>query len=322
MHDRYVLVAFAAIAAAFVLTATSIARADQPYEAAPTPITIPAPDETPPPAAQPVEVEPKREARYVPPITQPYFNEPAQITTELRPVYIYHRIPNSFPSDGGRAHVVALQIRAALTDRLAFIATKDGWADVNFDKALPDDDGFFNVAGGFKYALIADRDDDTYLTLGIRYEAPVGSLKTANIRFQGGGDGMIDTFLTGTSRIGDKAGIQASLGYDAAIDTDHDSSFLHGSIHGDYELFRNFFAVAELNMIATVDNGNRIDVGHFEGEDVFNFGNDDSDTVIPLAFGARYRISDHVIVGAAYEFPLDHKDITQDRVTVDAVIHF
>jgi hypothetical protein len=301
------------------------AAADQPYEEAPPPISIPPPppneDLAPVPPAPPTAEADVRE-RYVPPISQPYFNEPAQITTELRPVYIYHRLPNSFPSDGGHANIVAVQLRAAITERLAFIATKDGWADIKFDKALPDDDGFFNVAGGFKYAVISKPEDATYLTMGIRYEAPIGSLKTGGIKLQGGGDGMIDTFITGTAPLGAKAAIQASLGYDAAIDTDHDASFIHATLHADYEIVKNLYGLIELSVVATADHGNRIDIGSFEGEDAFNFGNEDSDTIIPLAFGARYRFTDNLIVGAAYEFPLDHKDITQDRVTVDAVIHF
>ena len=72
----------------------------------------------------------------------------------------------------------------------------------------------------------------------------------------------------------------------------------------------------------TADNGDNINIGSFEGEDVFNFGNDDSNTIFPFAVGARYRVTDNFILGTAYELPLDHKDITQQRVYVDAVLHF
>lgn len=314
-------------AALFVVAMTGSAFADT-YEETPPAISVPAPEPAPPPPA-PVEEPKKKSMRYVPPVAQPFFNEPAQITTELRPVYIYHEIPNSFPSDGGRVHAVAVQLRAAITDRLAFIATKDGWMDINFDKTLKDEDGFLNIAAGFKYAVIAQPENDTFLTLGIRYEAPTGNLKTAikgapdsDITLQGNGDGMIDAFITGVRPIGEKASIQASLGYDGAIDSDKNSSFLHASIHGDYEIVKNLYGILELSMIATADNGDEIDIGSFEGEDVFNFGNEDSNTIFPFAVGARYRVTDNFILGTAYEFPIDHKDITQQRVYVDAVLHF
>lgn len=314
-------------AALFVVATTGSALADT-YEETPPAISVPAPEPAPPPPA-PVEEPKKKSLRYVPPVAQPFFNEPAQITTELRPVYIYHEIPNSFPSNGGRVHAIAVQLRAAITDRLAFIATKDGWMDINFDDTLTDEEGFLNIAAGFKYAVIAQPENDTFLTLGLRYEAPTGNLKTAikgapdsDITLQGNGDGMIDAFITGVRPIGEKGSFQASLGYDGAIDSDKNSSFLHVSIHGDYEIVKNLYGILELSMIATADNGDEIDIGSFEGEDVFNFGNEDSNTIFPFAVGARYRVTDNFILGTAYELPLDHKDITQQRVYVDAVLHF
>lgn len=314
-------------AALFVVAMTGSAFADT-YEETPPAISVPAPEPAPPPPA-PVEEPKKKSMRYVPPVGQPIFNEPAQITTELRPIYIYHEIPNSFPSNGGRVHAVAVQLRAAITDRLAFIATKDGWMDINFDNTLKDEEGFLNIAAGFKYAVIAQPENDTFLTVGVRYEAPTGNLKTAikgapnsDITLQGNGDGMIDAFITGVRPIGEKASIQASLGYDGAIDSNKNSSFLHAHIHGDYEIVKNLYGVLELSMIATADSGDEIDIDKFEGEDVFNFGNTDSHTIFPFAVGARYRVTDNLILGTAYEFPLDHKDITQQRVYVDAVLHF
>lgn len=321
-----VFVLVGAAATALAVTAPGSAFADT-YDKTPPAISVPAPEPAPPPPAP--AAQPKKKLRYVPNIGQPIFNEPAQITTEIRPIYIWHEIPNSFPSNGGTANAIAVQLRAAITDRLAFIATKDGWMDIKFDDTLKDEDGFLNIAAGFKYAVLSDPENDTFLTVGLRYEAPTGNLKTAvkgvadsDITMQGNGDGMIDVFVTGTRPIGEKASIQAALGYDGAIDSDKNSSFLHAHIHGDYEIVKNLYGVLELNMIATADNGKEIDIGSFEGEDVFNFGNEDSDTIFPFAAGVRYRLTDNVILGTAYEFPLDHKDITRQRVYVDAVIHF
>jgi hypothetical protein len=299
------------------------ALADQ-MEKPDAPVVVPQPTPRPAPAPAPAETPPPR-MRYVPPITQPIFNEPAEITTELRPIFLYHRIPNNFVSDGGRVIGIAVQARAAITDRLAFIATKDGYTDINFDSVLPDEEGFLNIAAGLKYAVYAKPDAGRFVTLGLRYEAPIGDLETAGIKLQGGGDGMLDGFVTATTALGDKAGLQGSIGYDGAIDTDHDSSFLHASVHGDYEVVKNLFGVLEFNMQSTLDRGNRTDgaaVGSFEGFDVFNFGNTQSGTVVTAGFGARWRAWDHLIFGAAYELPLDRKDVIQDRVTVDAVLHF
>ena len=61
-------------------------------------------------------------SRYVPPVTNPIFNETPLITTELRPIYFHQKIPGDFVTGGGNIDVVAAQVRIALTDRLGFLA--------------------------------------------------------------------------------------------------------------------------------------------------------------------------------------------------------
>src|SRR3546814_9650748 len=72
-----------------------------------------------------------RHSRYVPPLTNPVFNETPYITTEARAIYLYNRLPDDFVTGGGYVNLVALQLRLALTERLGFIATKDGYADAH-----------------------------------------------------------------------------------------------------------------------------------------------------------------------------------------------
>ena len=42
-----------------------------------------------------------RHSRYVPPLTNPVFNETPYITTEVRAIYLYNRLPEDFVTDGG-----------------------------------------------------------------------------------------------------------------------------------------------------------------------------------------------------------------------------
>jgi len=318
----------AAAAVALLLTSpwgTSTATADEPaVSEVPVPRpTSPAAKPAPPPAAAEPAAKP---LRYVPRITAPIYNESPYITTEAEPIYMYNAMPGSF-FGGGHINVVALQLRYAVTDRFALIATKDGWADIHFADRSPlkDDSGFANVAFGFKYAALYEPESESFITIGLRYEAPSGNLGTSGISLQGGGDGFIDGFVTASGIVKDKIGLQASLGYDGAIDTGHDTSFFHMSVHGDYEVVRNLFGIVEFNMMSAADEGDRTDaavVGSFEGIDLVNFGNTDPGTVISAGFGARYRISDHVLFGVAYELPLGgRKDIMDYRVTTDLIIH-
>lgn len=61
------------------------------------------------------------------PVSFPTLNEDPRIDTELRPMFLWTQIDDDFLTDGGNYSVLAVQARAALTERLALIATKDGY---------------------------------------------------------------------------------------------------------------------------------------------------------------------------------------------------
>lgn len=275
---------------------------------------------------------------YVAPVSSPTINETPYITTEVRPIWAHHEIPDDFVG-GGDVDVIAVQLRAAITDRIGFIATKDGWMDIDWDSNpkgrtvgapvdLQSDNGFLNLAFGFKYAAIAIPESNTLLTVGARYEAPTGGLKTrvnsnpksGRIRFQGQGDGLVDLFVTGARTFG-AIGAQASLGTQLACDTDVDTSFLHWSLHLDYDIAQRLFPLIEFNGYTPIIDGNRTALG-VNGMDVLNLGSSNADTVVTAAFGTRIRIIDNVDFGGTFELPMTkHEDITDWRITTDFVIH-
>ena len=61
-------------------------------------------------------------AHTISPVANPIFFEDAMIRSEIRPIFAYHRIDDGFLG-GGDAQLYAVQIRYAITDRLALIAT-------------------------------------------------------------------------------------------------------------------------------------------------------------------------------------------------------
>ncbi len=259
------------------------------------------------------------ELRYIPSVSNPLFNESPLITTEARPIYFHHDIPNDFLTGGGNVDVGALQFRIALTDRLAIIATKDGYADIEFAGVLPNDDGFANIAAGLKYALILT--EDTALTIGLRYEIPIGSLDTAGINLQGGGDGFLNPFITALKQVG-RFQIQASANVNIALDNDHDSSIFVFALHTNFQVSPHFYPLLEFNVFSVIDKGNRLPLD-FEGFDLVNFGSMDSGTVATIAAGARFPITDNFMLGSAFEIPVTgREDITNWRVYVDAIITF
>ncbi len=265
--------------------------------------------------------------RYVAPLTNPLFNETPQITTEARPIYFFNEIPNDFITTGGSFHVVALEIRVALTERLGFIASKDGYAWIDFDKVLDDENGFANISLGFKYALLSMPEEEAILTAGLEYEAPTGSIRTADIDLQGGGDGFFDLFLTGSKAWDDGPlaglGLQSSAGFNLAVDTNHDTSIFHYSAHAHYEVFENLFPLLELNVFTPIEDGDRL-AARLDGVDLVNFGSDDRSTTVTMGGGFRYRFSRNLQMGFGGEGPLtDDNDSTLAwRIYTDFVISF
>jgi len=267
-------------------------------------------------------------ARYVPSVTMPTLHETPFITTEAKPIALYHRIPNGFVTNGGRVIAGALQARLALSDRIGIIATTDGYADLDFDSVLPDTDGFLDIAAGAKYAVISDPDAGNILTVGARYTAPIGNVETAGIDLTGGdGNGYIDIFATGAKLLEGGTNLQGSIGYQIAL-SDRNWSYVHLHGHVDHEVMPGFFPLFEVNAIIPTDGGDRIPGAELTGADVFDIGASDPVSTVTLALGARYRFTDNVIFGAAFEGNVmdigddTAESVTAWRITTDLTIHF
>ncbi len=280
----------------------------------------------------------KGEHKYVPAISNPLFNETPYITTEVRPIYLHQSMPSQNVLGGGlfggSIDVVAVELRLALTDNLGIIATKDGYAWVDFDSTtngigIEDDEGFANISLGLKYAFWNNIEDKSIVTFGVEYEPPTGGLSIDtplahpldNVDLQQSGDGFIDVFVTGAKRF-DKLGIQGSIGGNFAIDTDHDSSLLHYSLHADYEVTKNVFPMIELNGFTVIDDGARTPLG-FEGVDLVNLGcSTGCGTVLTAAGGMRFRATDNLLLGVGIEKSIAREDLLDWRSYVDVVLHF
>lgn len=93
------------------------------------------------------------------PVGNPIYFETPFNNTGVRFLYLHHTFAEESQLQGGDLNVYALQARLAITERLGFIATKDGYSDLNAD-ALPKENGWNNIAAGLKYAFYVDRETD------------------------------------------------------------------------------------------------------------------------------------------------------------------
>lgn len=251
------------------------------------------------------------------PVANPFFHEDAVIRSEIRPVFVHHNIDDRFLG-GGDAQLYALQLRYALTDRLAIIATQDGYFDINND-AIGDPEGWMDLALGVKYALIDNEASQFILTPGLTFKIPTGDREV----FQGRGGGEWDLFVAAQKGFGDFH-LSSNVGLRLPNNTQENSTLLHYSLMADYYTCRWFIPFVAFNAYTVLSEGSNIGLTT-EGYDVINFGSSGADGVTQgtLAVGFRSRILKNVDLGFAYEKAvIEPNGLTDDRFTFDLSIRF
>lgn len=252
------------------------------------------------------------------PVTNPIFFEDAVIRSEIRPIFAYHNIDDGFAVGGGTAQLYALQIRYAITDRLAFIATQDGYFTIK-NKALNDPEGWMDLAAGFKYALIDDEASNFILTPGLTFHIPSGDQEV----FQGRGGGEFNPFISFQKGWGDLH-LSGNVGTRIPICGNEQSTVAHYSLMLDYYTCQWFIPFISFNGFTVLNDGQNIGLNS-EGYDVINFGSSQANGVTQgmLGAGFRSRIFKNVDLGLAYEKAvIGPQDLTDDRFTFDICIRF
>lgn len=254
------------------------------------------------------------------PLGNPIYFESPFVNTGLRFLFLRHTFADGSTLAGGDLTVYAMQARLAITERLAFIATKDGYSDLQAN-ALPEDTGWNDLAAGLKYAFYVDRDNDAVATAGLRYQIDSGDEEVLQ-----GGVGEFSPFVS--AAIGfDQLHLIGNATLRLPTNNDDGNTVFQWSLHADYEIapdsLPGFAPIFELHGLHYLSDGERspFDVG---GLDYTNLGSTDvsGSTVVWAGVGGRYKFSPNVSVGLDYEFPLTNQnaDIFGDRITLD--LHF
>lgn len=253
------------------------------------------------------------------PIGAPLYFEDPFINSDLRPFFMWHKFPKSSALKGGQLTVYAMQARLALTERLQFFASADGFSHVE-SPILDDDTGANDLAFGLKYALIVDHESDFILSTGLRWRLSNGHDKTLN-----GGVDELSPFVTMYKGVG-KWNFIADVVGRIAMDEHKGNHILSWDAHVDYELFEDFFPLLEVHGLHYLSNGDRLplDIG---GGDYANIGSNNvaGSTSFWGTIGFRWMIAEHVSWGAAYEFPLQdpqNNDIFEQRAISSLTITF
>ncbi len=263
----------------------------------------------------PIAASDPRFSGFISPMTNPVFFEDPRTLTEARLIFLRHKFP--LATGGGSVRLLALQVRAALTERLSIIATKDGF--IMSDNPLIND-GWGDINAGLKYVLFADPQSQRILSAGVTYELPVGSTRS----LQGNGDGMFALFMSGGAKFCAWHWMTTS-GFLLPTDTAAESQIWYWSNHIDRRLgCSNFYWVGEMNWYHYMRAG-RAGIPGVEGGDLFNFGSSGvaGNDIVTGAVGLKFKPNAGMEIGVAWEAPLtDRRDVLDNRLTVDWIFRY
>lgn len=252
------------------------------------------------------------------PVTNPIFFESPLIQNEVRPIFAYHRLDRGLLGVDADVRLYALQLRYAVNDRLAIIATKDGYIDL--DPAVgPGVHGWADLAVGVKYAVYKDDEHQAIVTPGITITIPTGNQNV----FQGTGSGEINLFVSAEKGWG-KLHATANIGGRIPVDFDKNTANIRYCGMLDYYVCRWFIPFATINAYTTLSEGKGLPLTS-EGFDLINFGSSKASgrTQAACGLGFRSRLHERVDLGFAYERGFaPNNDIFKDRFTVDLIWRF
>lgn len=254
------------------------------------------------------------------PVGSPLYFEDPFINSDARLVYLYHKFPKDSALKGGDLNVYALQLRLALTDRLQFLATCDGYSHLE-SPILDDDSGWNDLALGAKYALYVDHENDFLVSGGLKWRLSNGHAKTLH-----GNVDELTPFISMYKGWG-KWNFIADVAGRIAMDEHRGNHLLSYNLSTSYEILDNlFFPLFEFHGVHYLSNGDRLplDIG---GLDYANIGSNDvaGHAAFWGGIGARWNIVEHVSWGAVWEFPMQtttNNDIFDYRVTTNLIFTF
>ena len=259
----------------------------------------------------------------VSPITNPFLFEDPRAMTEIRPLFIYQKIPNSQPNfQGGDIWFLGAQTRLAFGERFSVTLNKIGGVSVNAKNPAYDGDfGLSEIWLSPKVTLIRDPEYATILAAGAQFQIPIGSGSV----YQDTGSLSIVPYVTFSQRfLANRLGTfngMVSTGYSFSTDSLR-SDYLYLSTHLSFDIgnAHRFYPVLEMNWFHyTTDGSARFISG--EGRDLINFGSlGKGSSMVTGAVGGRVKMTRNTELGVAYEMPMiGNKDFFDYRFTVDFI---
>jgi hypothetical protein len=262
------------------------------------------------------------------PVTNPFLFEDPRSLTEVRPIFIYQRIPTSSRDFfGGSVSYFGTQARVAFTDRWSLVFSKFGGIVLSPHDPSPfgNSTGFAELWLGPKWTFYRGEENGIVAAGGLQFQIPVGSKNT----FQDTGDLSLVPYLSYAQNFFrdfsyGSFNLMANTGYSFSVNNQR-SDYYWLSAHLDFDVanLHRFYPLMELNWFLVTTDGHSRPIG-IEGRDLINFGGQAAGTgLLTGAFGGRVKLSEAAQLGSAFEFPFaGRKDLFRYRFTMDFILRY
>ena len=262
------------------------------------------------------------------PVTNPFLFEDPRSLTELRPIFIYQRIPNGQHDFlGGNTSFFGTQARVAITNRWSFVFNKLGglWLNPSDSSPIGGQSGFAELWLGPKYTIIRGEQSGSLLAAGLQFQVPVGS---TNVFQHTGTLSLVPWVTYGQGFLRDwKYGsfnALASTGYSFSTNNQrNDYWYISGHVDMDLMNWHRVYPLFEMNYFLNTTDARSTPLG-VSGRDLINFGSQaKGNGLLTGAFGARFKISEMAQFGGAFEFPMGgNRELFQYRFTLDFILRY
>ena len=266
------------------------------------------------------------------PVTNPFFFEDPRALTEVRPIFIYQAIPGSSPVASGSLFWYGTQLRAALTEKISLTINKLGGIGATGSATAPLDQNTFD-SNGFsefwltpKWTFFRDERNGTVAAGGLQIQVPGSS----NVYQNTGNLGLTPFASVGQTFLRSSYGAfntMGMFGYNFGANNLR-SDYLLFSAHLDYDVanWHKIYPFLDLNWSHVTSGGSNIPLLTVSGADLVNFGGASSTNAnqLTLAPGMRYKFSENIQTGIAFEFPIakPQETLLNFRLSLDVIFRY
>jgi hypothetical protein len=267
------------------------------------------------------------------PISSPFLTVDPRALTEIKPLFIYQTIPTRNDAfRGGSIEFFGFTGSVAFTERWALVFNKVGFIALQPDDKTftegKDRTGFAELWLGPKYTFYRDDCNNTVAAAGLMFQFPTGSRRD----FQDTGSLSLAPYLSFGKTFGKIPGqfgqfnYMSTTGFSFGTDNQR-SDYFYSNFHLDFDVGgqHKLYPTMELNYTRYISGGDRQVFFNSEGNDLFNFGSQHvrPRNLVTLATGLRYKFTEQLQSGVAFEFQLTNaKDVNDFRITVDVIFRY